>query len=82
MPHYCAYSFADLFQAAQGRPFSKKEEQTFAALNQTDRNQQVRQLAEKAGWQYKNITSYEGDVFTAFWPRQRAKKKARRMASF
>lgn len=66
--HYCAHSFADLFQAANGRGLTKKEEQAFAALTQKDRNKKVRQLAKLANWQIEDVKSREGPIFTAFWP--------------
>ncbi|HSX42105.1 MAG TPA: hypothetical protein VLE93_02020 [Candidatus Saccharimonadales bacterium] len=66
--HYCAYSFADLFQAAHGKGLTKKEGQAFAALSQNHRNQKVRELAKLANWQTKDVKSLEGPIFTAFWP--------------
>lgn len=76
MPHYCAYSFEDLFVAACGRTWSRGEAQKFAAMSQGERNQAVGKLAKKAGWQTQDVPSWEGDTFTAFWPKEKPAKKA------
>ncbi len=66
--HYCAYSFADLFQAANGRRSTEKEDQRFLELSQTQRNQSVQQLAAKAGWSTQLVETSAGE-FLAFWPK-------------
>ena len=67
MMHYCAYSFADLFKAANGRPATSKENQTFEKLSQPERNREVAKLAERANWQTESVKTSEG-LFVAFWP--------------
>ncbi len=64
----CAYSFADLFMLARKRTWTEEERAYFAALDQTDRNHVVRQLAAEAG----NVVTEDkigsdGTVYTAFW---------------
>lgn len=74
MPHYCQYSFKDLFIAAKGREWTKKENADFSALDQETRNVRVRELAKQANWRVQDILDRDGLTYTAFWPRAGAKK--------
>ncbi len=64
----CAYSFSDLFMAAQGRAMTAKEQVEFRALTQSARNSAVQKLAAVAGWKTREITGTDGKCYTAFCP--------------
>lgn len=64
----CAYSFADLFTAAFGRAPTQDELAALYVLSQTERNAQVQQWAEQAGWGTEDRIGTDGVVYTAFCP--------------
>ncbi|MEX1123901.1 MAG: hypothetical protein WEC81_01900 [Patescibacteria group bacterium] len=65
--HYCAYSFADLFLAANGRVATDQENEKFNRLTQVERNAVVKKLAKQASWETEKVKTIEGR-FIAFWP--------------
>lgn len=69
MPHYCQFSFAQLFAAATGRSWTSAENAELAALTQNERNIRVRELAKQANWFVQDVTGRDGLVYTAFWPK-------------
>lgn len=68
MSQACAYGFSDLFQAAHGRQPEGSELMELRALALEERNQKVREWADKAGWQTKQMLGQDGKEYTAFAP--------------
>jgi hypothetical protein len=61
-------SFSQLFTMAKGRPWTPKEERSFAALDQPARNEAVKQLAAEAGCvRTEDRRGTDGVIYTAFW---------------
>ena len=73
MPHYCQYSFKELFVVAFGREWTEQENQELSAMTQETRNIRVRELAEKANWRVQDVVGRDGITYTAFWPKAGAK---------
>ncbi len=73
----CAYSFADLHRAAFGRLPSAEEQRRFSALSQPQRNELVRDWARKAGWETRDKTGSDGQLYAAFAPSFRLAPKNR-----
>ena len=64
----CAFSFQDLFFAAEGRVWTPDEELTFAHMSQADRNNWVAILAQKAPqFTTEDKVGTDGIVYRAFW---------------
>lgn len=68
MAEECDYSFNDLFVAAEKRQMSEKEKSEFLALRQEAINEQVRVLAQKAGWGTMDKIGTDGRIYRAFCP--------------
>jgi hypothetical protein len=71
MPANCAYSFADLYQAAHGRPPSTEQLEDLYALPQELRNDEVRQWAKQADWTTEDVKGGDGLIYTSFGPTSR-----------
>ena len=69
----CSMGFAELFQLAKGREWTKEELQGFQALDQQGKNRVVKQLAAEAGCiRTEDQVGTDGVVYTAFWKDEKA----------
>ena len=68
MAEECAYSFADLFFAANKRVMTIAEKHSFMALTQKAINEKVKAMASSAGWGTKDKRGTDGKLYTAFCP--------------
>jgi len=68
VPNNCAYSFADLFQAAHGRAPSREELQDLYSLPQDLRNETVERWAKQAGWVSEDVRGGDGVIYASFSP--------------
>lgn len=71
----CAYSFSDLFFAAENRMPSEEELTVFAKMTQGRRNQAVKRLAEQADWNVEDRSGADDIIYTAFWPKTTEESK-------
>lgn len=69
MEKECAYSFNDLFVAARARTMTNEEAAGFARLTQEERNKQVQQLAQEAGWKTRCVVGTDNQEYVAFCPK-------------
>ena len=69
MSENCCFSFLDLFVAAHGRNWTEGERETFAALDQSQRNLEVRRLVNltRGRWECEDRHWHDGITYTAFW---------------
>lgn len=67
MAESCAFSFDDLYQAANGRPMTKAEKEALYVFPQSKRNIIVGKWAESAGWQFQDRVGTDGVMYRAFW---------------
>lgn len=64
----CCFSFADLFNAAEGRTWTPDEESIFRALSQSEKNEWVSRLAAKASqFRTEDKVGTDGVTYRAFW---------------
>ncbi len=68
MSEECAYSFRDLFLAANKREMTAAEKHAFMSLSQADINARVKELAAQAGWGTKDKKGSDGAHYLAFCP--------------
>ena len=68
MGEECAYSFWDLFDAALKRQPTPEEKKKFLEMTQKERNDVVKELANKAGWGIDDRIGSDGQLYTAFCP--------------
>ena len=54
--------------AARGRAMTAEEAGAFSKLNQDKRNQEVKALADKAGWKTREVIGTDAKSYTAFCP--------------
>ncbi len=65
----CAYSFKDLYIAAFGKAPDRHVFSKFELASQSQKNEIVKQWAQKAGWQTVSRFGSDGAVYTAFAPK-------------
>jgi len=65
----CAFSFADLFRAAQNREPTEQELVALYALPQDLRNEKVQRWAQTAGWETRARVGTDGQTYLAFAPK-------------
>jgi len=65
MPSYCKHSFKDLCRAAHPNNYKIYETKLMKAVDQNDRNKQVKELVKAANWFSKPITTNMG-TYEAF----------------
>ena len=64
----CAFSFQDLFHAAEGRSWTTEEELNFVNLTQDERNEWVSNLTAKAPqFRTQDKVGDNGITYRAFW---------------
>ena len=68
MDEECAYSFADLFFAANKRVMTASEKHAFMTLTQAGINEKVKAMAAQAGWGTQDKEGDDGKIYTAFCP--------------
>ena len=73
MGEECAYSFWDLFDAALKRQPTPEEKKKFLEMTQKERNDVVKELANKAGWGIDDRIGSDGQLYTAFCPLWKSK---------
>lgn len=66
MSSECAYSFADLYVASEGKKMSEKFREKFFKMSQEKRNKLVKKWSEKAGWWTEERVGSDGKIYTAF----------------
>lgn len=64
----CAYSFSDLFLAANKKSPTSEELDVLYALPQNERNKTVKIWAQIAGWEIKERLGHDGQIYFAFAP--------------
>lgn len=65
----CAYSFKDLYIAANGILPTDNELNELYKLHQRERNKTVSDWAQKAKWQTRRRVGSDGQVYFAFAPK-------------
>lgn len=69
MSSHCAFSFADLYEAAFGVKPSKAALDELYALTQDERNIVVRDWVRRAEWESFDVTGTDGVVYASFGPK-------------
>jgi hypothetical protein len=66
----CAFSFADLYEAAFDRLPEDKELEDLYALPNVEKNKIVGEWAKHAGWSTDERLGDDGETYLAFWPEE------------
>ncbi len=64
----CRFSFADLFETAQGRRMTERESERFRLLSQPERNRAVKELCAltRGTFVWEDRIGPDGRIYTAF----------------
>jgi len=68
MSSHCAYSFADLYEAAFGARPARAALEELYALSQDERNIIVRDWVRRAEWETFDVLGTDGVVYASFGP--------------
>ncbi len=63
----CGYSFSDLYRAAYGRDPDPEELERLYRLPRAAINATVREWAQLAGWETREVVGSDGEVYVGFW---------------